>query len=180
MKPEEVEGYETRKKNDILEEKRTPGVIFKSPTTMNVVKLLLYITTVSAAVVTLTKTGTIASSTSSSQVTKKVASSSSRAQILPTGTPPMFASAKNAIISNMLSISIPSAAGYLAKEVEPTSSAVPTTTPAVSLKSYSTVSNSTSSITTGSHSVSQVNSVSKTDANALYLTLSVVLVACLF
>ncbi|AOW00445.1 uncharacterized protein YALI1_A09190g [Yarrowia lipolytica] len=84
-------------------------------------------------------------------------SSSSRAQILATGTPPMFASAKNAIISNVRSLKVPSASGYLAKDVEPTQSVTPFT-----LSSSVSPATTASANPTSAVSVAQTNSVSRT------------------
>ncbi|QNP95144.1 Hypothetical protein YALI2_A00143g [Yarrowia lipolytica] len=84
-------------------------------------------------------------------------SSSSRAQILATGTPPMFASAKNAIISNVRSLKVPSASGYLAKDVEPTQSVTPFT-----LSSSVSPATTASANPTSAVSVAQTNFVSRT------------------
>ncbi|KAG5356316.1 hypothetical protein CJU89_6044 [Yarrowia sp. B02] len=121
---------------------------------MNFAKLLLYVSTVSAVVVT----ATVTASKSSAALSKTTATSSksSRAQILATGTPPMFASAKYAIISNVLSISIPTASGYLAKDVEPTKS----------------VETSSSSSVTTTPAPAQANSVSRAELSVLVLGLS--------
>lgn len=132
---------------------------------MNFLKLFLYISTVSAAVVTATL------SASDPAVTKTTSvSSSKRAQILPTGTPPMFASAKNAIISNVRSLRVPTASGYLARDVQPTQGTVPST--------LSHSSNTAANNATSSAFVAQTNSVSRVELSVALLILSVLLAAC--
>lgn len=143
---------------------------------MNVVTLLLYVSTVSAVVVTVTLIETAQAVDSSRAATTKSmtsTSSSSRAQILATGTPPMFASAKNAIISNVRSLKVPSASGYLAKDVEPTQSVTPFT-----LSSSVSPATTASANPTSAVSVAQTNSVSRTGVSVMFLSLSFVLVTC--
>ncbi|SEI35760.1 YALIA101S08e02828g1_1 [Yarrowia lipolytica] len=143
---------------------------------MNVVTLLLYVSTVSAVVVTVTLIETAQAVDSSRAATTKSmtsTSSSSRAQILATGTPPMFASAKNAIISNVRSLKVPSASGYLAKDVEPTQSVTPFT-----LSSSVSPATTASANPTSAVSVAQTNFVSRTGVSVMFLSLSFVLVTC--
>lgn len=122
---------------------------------MNLAKLLLlYISMVSASSLVVTATLTEPMTTS--------ASSSKRAQILATGTPPMFASAKYAIISNNRHLRVPTVSGYLARDVQPT---------------QSSLASPLSPITASSVSVAQSNSVSRTELSVMLLILSV-LVAC--